>query len=96
MYNVFSEVHALAYKSCKKQTHRYYLRKLWVWMIELQLCLLTTKIYNVVISFEQNILNLTAYLLDKTDLIWHFCKRDVNILTFTVTVKAKPDVNPFK
>ena len=65
-------------------------------MIELQLCFLKTKIYNVVLNFEQNLLDLPVYLFDKGDLIWHFYRRTLNALTFTVTVKAKPDANPFK
>ena len=48
------------------------------------------------INFKQNLVNLTADTFDKPDVIWLIYERAVTTLTLTMTMKAKPDVNPYK
>ena len=48
------------------------------------------------VNFKQNFVNLGADLFDKANLICLIYKTVAKILSFTLTVKAKPDVNPYK
>ena len=41
-------------------------------------------------------MDLSADVLDNIDLIWLIFKMPVKALPLTVTVKAKPDANPYK
>ena len=43
---------------------------------------------------KQKFINFTTELFDKAGLIWITYKRTAKTLTFIVTVKVKPDVNP--